>query len=232
MIRYVVVGVICLVAGDARTQQAPPAESSAPTSSPAAAQPPKAIVPMEQPQPGDHWTYEVRDEITGKISATRTYLITEVTPTEISERVETLDKPGSSRVVSDRSWNLMTFGDWRYSPNDGSGIQLPLTVGKTWSFKCNEVNASTGNIRKRSGSSKITGQETVTTKAGTFETYKIETTYVARGVKDLTRTNDVTYEVWYAPAIDHWVKRTFVSRVDKHLMYNNTIELVDYGRKQ
>jgi len=36
---------------------------------------------------------------------------------------------------------------------------------------------------------------------------------------------------WYAPAINHWVKRTVVSRVDKHLLVNNTIELTEYGRK-
>ena len=37
---------------------------------------------------------------------------------------------------------------------------------------------------------------------------------------------------WYAPAIDHWVKRTFISRADKHLQISTTIELIDYGRKQ
>jgi hypothetical protein len=37
---------------------------------------------------------------------------------------------------------------------------------------------------------------------------------------------------WYAPAIDHWVRRTFVSRTDKHLRIDNLIELISYGRKQ
>jgi hypothetical protein len=229
-----VLGFISLISGCAWAQQAPPqVESPAPASSPAMAQPPKTVVPMEEPQPGDHWTYEVRDEITGKISAIRTHLITEVTPTEISARVDdTPEKSESGRIIFDRSWNVTTSGYWRYSPNDGSGIQLPLAVGKTWSVQCSEVNSSTGKIRKRSGSSKVIAQESVTTKAGTFETYKIEMTYITRSVKELARTNDVTYQIWWAPAIDHWVKRTFVSRVDKHLAYNNTIELIDYGRKQ
>jgi len=42
----------------------------------------------------------------------------------------------------------------------------------------------------------------------------------------------VTSVTWYAPAIDHWVKRTFVSRADQHVRTNNTIELVEYGRKK
>ena len=33
------------------------------------------------------WTYEVRDEISGKVSAVRKNFVTEVTPTEISVRV-------------------------------------------------------------------------------------------------------------------------------------------------
>jgi hypothetical protein len=233
MFRYVVVGVIGLVAGSAWAQQAAPqAGVSAPSSSSAPVQPSRAVVPMEEPQPGDHWTYEVRDEIVGKISATRTFLITGVTPTEIIERVNSSDKAEPNQVVSDRSWNLTASGDWRFSPNDGSGIQLPLAVGKTWNFQCNVINASNGNIRKRSGHSTISGQESVTTKAGTFETYKIEMTFVGRSVQDPSRATEVTTQVWYAPVIDHWVKRTFVSRVDKHVLLNNTIELVDYGRKQ
>jgi hypothetical protein len=233
MLRYAVLAVVGLVAGNAWAQQAPPqAEAPAPSSSPAPVQPPKAVVPMEEPQPGDHWTYEIRDEITGTVSATRTNVVTEVTPTEISTRVDTLGKPDPGRIIFDRSWNITTSGNWRYSPNDGAGIQLPLAVGKTWSFQSSEINASAGNIWKRSGRSKVTGQENLVTKAGNFETYKIETSYVARRVNDPTRANEVTVQTWYAPAIDHWVRRTFVSRADKHLVTNNMIELIDYGRRQ
>ena len=45
---------------------------------------------MEQPLLGDRWTYEVRDEITGNLKFTSTHLITDVTPSEISVRVEVL----------------------------------------------------------------------------------------------------------------------------------------------
>jgi hypothetical protein len=44
--------------------------------------------------------------------------------------------------------------------------------------------------------------------------------------------NEVTSLTWYAPAIDHWVKRTFVSKANNHLHINNVFELVEYGRKQ
>jgi hypothetical protein len=82
------------------------------------------------------------------------------------------------------------------------------------------------------GHFKSVGQETVTTKAGTFETLKIETTSSTRNVNDPTRKNEAESQTWYAPAIDHWVKRTFVSRTDKRLTQNNTLELTEYGRSR
>jgi hypothetical protein len=232
MFRYAVLGLIGLAAGSAWAQQPAPAEAPAAASPPAAVQPSKTVAPMEEPKPGDRWTYEVRDEITGTVAATRTNIVTEVTPAEISTRVDTLGRPGPGQIIFDRSWNMTVSGSWKYSPNEGSGIQLPLAVGKTWNVQANEVNTANGNIWKRSGRSKVVGQETVTTRAGTFETFKIETSYATRNVNDPTRKAEVTAETWYAPAADHWVKRTFASRTDNHLMINNTIELIEYGRKQ
>ena len=72
----------------------------------------------------------------------------------------------------------------------------------------------------------------VTTKAGTFDTFKIETTFTGMNVNNPTLKNEVTSLTWYAPAIDHWVRRTFVSKANKHLQINNVIELIEYGRKQ
>ena len=230
MLRHAVFGLIAMfVASGAMAQQSPPqAEAPSPSSSTA----PKAVVAMEEPLPGDFWTYEIRDEITGTISATRTNVVTEVTPTEISVRFTIQGTSNGGFNVYDRSWNLISNSPWKYSPNDGSGIRTPLAVGKTWTFQSSDVNAGNGNIGKRSGTSKVVGQESLTTRAGTFETFKIETSYSVSGVNDPTKKAEVTAQTWYAPAIDHWVKRVFVSRFDKHLRVNNTLELVEYGRKQ
>ena len=86
MLRCAVLAVIGLVAGSAWAQQAP-----------ADAQPAKAVVPMEEPRPGDHWTYEIRDEITGKVTATRENVVTEVKPTTISVRFEKLGSNGNEQ---------------------------------------------------------------------------------------------------------------------------------------
>jgi hypothetical protein len=222
MLRYVIPLAIWLAATSAWAQQTPPP-----------AEPSKGGVSMEEPQPGDHWIYEERDEITGKVVATRENAITEVTPKEISLRFRVVGTSNEGFNVYDRSWNLLNSPSWRYSPYQGSvGIRAPLTVGKTWAFESNNINTANGNIWKETGTSKVVGQETLITKAGTFETFKIETNFSTRSTKDPAKKNEFTFQTWYAPAIDHWVKRITVVRVDKHLKDNNTWELIEYGRKQ
>ena len=79
MRRHAVFGLIAVFAASGATaQQSPPQAETPPSSSSTA---PKAVVAMEEPLPGDYWTYEIRDEITGTISATRNNVVTEVTPT-------------------------------------------------------------------------------------------------------------------------------------------------------
>jgi hypothetical protein len=232
MLRYLLAGLIVLSAtGSVMAQQSPPQAETPAASSPVTTEA-KAVTPMEEPLPGDYWTYEVRDEITGNVSAIRTNVVTEVTPTEISLRFTIAGSSDGGFNVYDRSWNLKNSGSWKYQPNDGFGIRTPLAVGKSWAVQCNEINAGNGGSWKRSGNSKVAGQESVTTRAGTFDTFRIETVYTSQNVKDPTRKAEITAQTWYAPAIDHWVKRIFVSRTDKRLRVNNTLELIDYGRKQ
>jgi hypothetical protein len=62
------------------TAQTPPSQPSAPASTEA----PSPQETMEDPQIGDHWTYEVRDDVSGDLKATITHTITDITPAEIS----------------------------------------------------------------------------------------------------------------------------------------------------
>ncbi len=224
MLRNAAILAVCLVATSASAQQSPSATPETP----------KPVISMEEPHPGDHWTYETHDEITGKITATREHAVTEVTPSQISIRSRKVGAGNNEDgfAVYDRSWNIVEARPWRYSPNDGSGIQFPLAVGKTWPVRTNNINSASGAVWRRSGISRVVGEESVTTKAGTFDTFKIETTFTGTNVNNPTMKNEVTSITWYAPAIDHWVKRTFVSRANNHLHINNVFELIEYGRKQ
>ncbi|MCK1388258.1 DUF3108 domain-containing protein [Bradyrhizobium sp. 21] len=226
MSRYAAAIPACLLVGNTLAWAASDAPPSA--SAPAAVKP---VIAMAEPLPGDFWTYEVQDEISGKISAVRKNVVTEVTPRDISVRFTIEGKDTQGLNVYDRSWNLKENAPWKYQPHDGSGIHPPLKVGESWNFAGDDVNAGNANIWKRTGRSKVVGQETITTKAGTFDTFKIETAMSRRPTNDPTRKMEITGLTWYAPAIDHWVKRTVVARGNGHLLTNNVIELVEYGRK-
>ena len=58
-------------------------------STPAATEP-STQEKMEDPQVGDHWTYEYRDDITGDLKSTFTATITDISEKEISLRTNVL----------------------------------------------------------------------------------------------------------------------------------------------
>jgi hypothetical protein len=206
-----------------------------PAASPPAAPPPAAESPapeaMEEAQTGDHWTYELRDDVTGDVKSTITNTVTEVTASEISTRSGQLGTSNTGFQVYDRSWNLINNGIWRYTPNDGTGIRTPLAAGKSWPVKSTDFNSTAGVSWKRSGTAKVVGQESVTTQAGTFDTFKIETTFQIQNANDPTKKLQAVQQVWYAPVINHWVKRTWTSRQEGRVRDKSTIELVEYGRR-
>jgi hypothetical protein len=110
--------------------QAAPA-TSPPVAPPAAAEAPdSAAEPMEEPQTGDHWTYEVRDDITGEVKSTITNTVTDVSGTDINVRLTLLGNGNPGYLNFDRSWNLTNSGIWRYTPNDGTGDSGPADRGQ------------------------------------------------------------------------------------------------------
>jgi len=205
--------------------------ASPPASTSQSPEPGERPEPMEEAQVGDHWTYELRDDITGDVKSTITNTVTDVSTKEISIRMAVLGTPNSGFQTFDSSWNLINNGIWRYTPNDGTGIRAPLAVGKSWSIKSTDLNSTAGVSWKRSGSSKVVGQESVTTRAGTFDTFKIETSTEIQNANDPTKKFQAVQQTWYAAAINHWVKRSFVSRSEGRVRDRNTIELVEYGRR-
>lgn len=215
-----------LLSASALTAQTP---NSSPAPAATESAPPQET--MEDLQVGDHWTYELRDDVSGDVKSTLTNTVTDVSASQINIRIGKLGTTNTGYQTYDHSWNLINSGVWRNRPNDGTGIQLPLAVGKTWSFKSTDLNNTAGVSWKRSGTSKVVAQESVTTSAGTFDTFKIETSIQVQNANDPTKKIQTVQQTWYAPSIDHWVKRSSVSRSETRVIDKNTIELVEYGRR-
>lgn len=187
---------------------------------------------MNPPMVGDRWTYEVRDVISGELKYTVTQTISDVTPTEIGVRVQSQPySRGDGILVFDRSWNQKTNPTWRFSPNDGTGVKMPLAVGNTWKIQYDQARTGYGTTFRSVGTSKVVGMESITTGAGTFEALKIETSIKAHNAHDATKRFTWTLTTWYVPSIDHWVKRTTKLAFNGRTQENNSVELVEYGRR-
>jgi hypothetical protein len=223
MLRRATIVFSVLAFATAALGQAAPPQNSLPTA--------EASNSMDPPKVGDHWTYQLRDEITGTLKSTVVNVITEVSPDDIDIRTETLGTAGYGYLVYDHSWNVKDTSTWKYSPGDGTGVKTPLKVGSNWSFQSSDTYAARGISTKRTGTSKVVAQETVTTAAGTFDTFRIETTATVRSANDPTNQFGLIATTWYAPSVDHWVKRTSKVTVNNHLQQNTTLELVGYGRR-
>lgn len=204
------------------------AQSAPPDKPPSITEP---TTPMDTPLPGDHWSYEVRDEITGELKFISTTLITDVTPTEVAIRAQSPSFSGVGVYIYDHSWNLKNSPIWRFSPNDGTGVKLPLNVGSTWKFQDDSLYGPRGITFKNVGSSRVVAQESITTSAGTFDTFKIETSINGHNVNDPTKRFASIMTTWYAPSIDHWVKRISKSSFNGRVDDNSSAELVEYGRR-
>lgn len=211
---------------------APAASQPAAAPTAAASQPASpTLVRITEPAPGDHWTYEIKDEISGEIKSTRTDLVTDIAKNTIGVRSDVTGSPNSIMMIYDPSWNVVRGGVFRYSPNDGTGIHSPLSVGEQWKFTSNYLNSGEGSTWRRTGTSRVSGQQNITTKAGTFDTFVIETKLTNKNTRAPTIGGEFSIRTWYSPDIDHWVKRTTIIRRSGHIFQNTSVELIGYGRK-
>jgi hypothetical protein len=181
---------------------------------------------------GDWWTYDRKDEITGLPMSRYTSTVLEISPTEVVTRLAFSGRSTFGSVIFDHDWNRIANGNSRYKPNDGHGVRLPLAVGKEWRIEYEARNVQNGAGMKGASSSKVLAQETLTTSAGMFETYKIERQVKEVNAADPSRLTEIQFDLWFAPQINHWVRRTTLTKIDKRTRSNETDELVELGRKQ
>jgi hypothetical protein len=179
---------------------------------------------------GDRWVYDTRDEMTGYAKASYVEIVTEVSPRETLVNVSLSGGSGSAIVTYDHDWNCVDNLIWKFKPNDGQGIRLPLAVGKTWRSDFEAKNTQTGANYKGTSSSKVVAQESITTPAGTFDTFKIERQVRQFNTADPARFIEMQVVSWYAPQINNIVRRKTLVKFEKRVRTNSSEELADFTR--
>jgi len=74
------------------------------------------------------------------------------------------------------------------------------------------------------------GQETVTTPAGTFDTFKIEMRIQEINTADPSQLYQYENAMWFAPQVNHWVRRKFVTKIRNRTSQSTSEELTDFSR--
>lgn len=178
---------------------------------------------------GDRWSYDVKDELTGDLWQALTIVVSEVTDKEITTRVTVRGKDRSQIMVHDLDWGRIDDGAWRLRP-PGIGIKKPLQIGKEWRSDANGIHLQSGQTFRASGLAKVVGQEQITTPAGTFDTFRVDMTVRMINTKDLTLSQTWSFVVWYAPAVNRWVKKTLEWRSGGRLRNSLSEEMTEYSR--
>src|SRR5258705_3258644 len=136
-----------------------------------------------------------------------TVVVGDVNDKEITARISVRERERPQTAIFDPDWGRIDDGSWRLRP-PGIGIKKPLQVGKEWRSDANGVHLQSGVTFRAEGIAKVVGGEQVTTEAGTFDTFRVDMTVRMINTKDQTRSQTYTFVVWYAPAVNRWVKRT------------------------
>jgi hypothetical protein len=180
---------------------------------------------------GDRWSYEIKDALTGDLRPATTVVVGDVTDKEVTTRVTVRGREHPQTVVFDPDWGRIDDGAWRLS-SPGIGIKKPLLqVGKQWRSDASGIHLQSGVTFRAEGVARVVGQEQVTTPAGSFDTYRVDMTVRMINTKDQTRSQTYTFAVWYAPAVNRWVKRTTEWRSEGRVRDSFSEELTEYSRR-
>ena len=136
---------------------------------------------------GDRWSYDVKDDLTGDLRHAVTVVVVDVNDKEITTRATIRGKDRPQTMVFDLDWGRIDDGAWKVQPS-GIGIRKPLQVGKEWRSDANAMHRQSGVAFRASGVAKVVGREQVTTPAGTFDTYRIDTTARLVNTRDQTKS--------------------------------------------
>lgn len=94
-----------------------------------------------------------------------------------------------------------------------------------------KIHLQSGVAFRVSGVAKVVGEERVTTPAGTFDTYRVDTMVKLLNTRDQTKSQTWTFVFWYAPSVNRWVRRKTEARYEGRLRDSFVDELTEYARK-
>lgn len=188
-------------------------------------------------KPGDRWTYQVIDDVTGDTKSTAVHTVTEIRNKTFS--VQSVFTPYGQSVgtttlqVFDDQWKLLEDSIWTRDPADPStGIQLPLKVGAQWKthFITTKKTPPEAHLNVEA-ITKVVAYEPVMLKFNTYDAFKLEVNEALTNSAAPSSVITIKSTMWFAPSVNRYVKRMTEARVNDRLQSRNLELLTVYARR-
>jgi len=171
--------------------------------------PAPARVPLTEAQApvfvvGQGWEFAYENELDRSKSSRYTQRVENVGPN--GARLAVLSDGATRSTVLDANVNVVQSTSGRFTPST-EALRFPLFVGKSWTAEYTFASGAWTSRCERSA--KVTSIEHVSTPAGTFDAFRVEsaTTWAGMSVgADSGRSRSVD---WYAPAVGRIVKEHY-----------------------
>lgn len=204
---------------------------------PADATAPAPVVERLDVKPGDRWTYQSVDDVSGETKGSITFTLTEIRDRTFSVQFAFTPNgqnfTNTSLHVFDDAWNLLDDQTWTRAPGDpATGVRLPLKLGDVWR-RDYVANRKTPNVTINvSSASSVAAYEPVMLRFNrSYDAYRIETLQAwVGGPNGAANTTKIT--MWYAPAVNRYVKRILETRVNDRLQSRTIETLTNYARRR
>lgn len=189
-------------------------------------------------RPGDRWTYQVIDDVTGETKSTTVHTVTEIRDRSYSVQ-STFTRYGQSAAttslqVFDENWNLLDDPVWTRKPADPStGIRLPLKVGAQWKTHLASIRKTPPEAHFNiEAITKVVTYEPVILKFNkTYDAFKLEVNEALTNSASPSSVATIKITMWFAPSVNRYVKRIVETRINDRLQSRNIELLTAYARR-
>jgi hypothetical protein len=172
-----------------------------------------------QVSPGDSWTYDLRDDVTGDVKGSVVFEVTKAADGEIETRTTRQMSSTNAKTTTvqrfDARWRRTDNGKYVWRPHlDTSGVPDALQIGKSWSFKFEALRKGSAQTEEYAGVGKVEAWERVTLPNGAaYDAFKIDVADTQTSGSGLAGRKHENHAVmWFAPAVNRLVKMIDESR--------------------
>ncbi|MFL9883662.1 hypothetical protein PQR66_11535 [Paraburkholderia agricolaris] len=171
--------------------------------------PPPVVAPLTQAaaptfRVGEEWEFVYENELDRSKSGRYTQRVENVGPN--GTQLAVLSDDHTRNTFLDASVNVVQSPTGRFTPST-EALRFPLFVGKSWTAEYTFASGAWTSRCERSA--KVTAIERVSTPAGTFDAFRVESATTWAGMSIGAGSGRSRSVDWYAPAVGRVVKEQY-----------------------